>query len=211
MAAVIFDMDGVLVDSGPAHRASWKALLEELGRPLPPEFWRRTIGRPAEEAVGRLLGQTLSPGEVLALCRRKHEHYLRLAGDGLPAIAGALGFVEQLDRRQVPRAVATSARRVDATRLLGAVGLLERFGVIVAAEDVQRGKPDPEVYLSAARGLGVPPAACLVFEDALVGIEAARRAGMRVIGVATAHAERELLDAGAERAIADFQGLGWPL
>src|SRR5439155_8988964 len=77
-------------------------------------------------------------------------------------------------------------------------------------EDVRLGKPDPEVYLLAARGIGVPPRECLVFEDSVVGIQAARRAGMRVIGVATAHTADELRGAGAASVIDDFEGLEWP-
>jgi sugar-phosphatase len=82
--------------------------------------------------------------------------------------------------------------------------------VIVTAEDVRWGKPNPEVFLRAAAGLEVPPTTCLVFEDSLVGVHAARNAGMRVIGVTTAHDGHELLAAGAERAIADFEGFAWP-
>lgn len=211
-AGVIFDMDGVLVDSGAHHRAAWRALLEELAAPpAAEEYWRLTIGRPAEEAVGRLLGRPLSPTEARRLARRKHDHYARLAAHGLPAIRGAPAFVTTLGTHGVPCAVATSASRWDAERLLGAIGLRSRFECLVAADDVWRGKPEPEVYLKAAEGLGVEPARCLVFEDALVGVEAARRAGMRVIGLTTAHTEAELTAAGAERGIADFEGLPWPV
>src|SRR6185295_2953739 len=97
----------------------------------------------------------------------------------------------------VPLAVATSARRSDAVALLGPLGLLDRFRTIVAAEDVTRGKPDPEVYLLAAARLGAAADRCLVFEDALVGVRAARGAGMRVVGVATAYEPADLLSAGA--------------
>lgn len=204
-------MDGVLVDSGAFHRAAWGALLEELGVPPPPEFWRRTIGRPAHEAIAWLLGGDLTAAQARDLSRRKHEYYVRLSGTAPPAIPGALAFVDELYRRGVPVGVATSARRADATRLLGVLGLLSRFGVIVTAEDVARGKPDPEVYLLAAHGLAVSPVHCLVFEDSTVGVEAARRAGMRVIGVTTAHTETELLGAGAERVIANFEVCSWPL
>lgn len=209
--AVIFDMDGVLVDSGAGHRAAWRALLEERGIALPAEFWRRTIGRPAEEAVGRLLGRTLSAREARELSRRKNDHFVRLTRTGLPAVPGVVEFVVDLVQRQVPLAVATSARRADAERLLSDLGLLPHFPVVIAAEDVRRGKPDPEVYLLAAQGLGASPAQCLVFEDSLVGVAAARSAGMRVVGVATAHAEPELLEAGAERVILNFEACRWPL
>jgi HAD superfamily hydrolase (TIGR01509 family) len=211
-AGVIFDMDGVLVDSGAHHRAAWRALLDELAeRPASPDYWRLTIGRPAEEAVGRLLGRPLTAAEARRLARRKHDHYARLAGTGLPAIRGAPAFVRALSTHRVPCGVATSASRFDAERLLEAIGLRSCFGCLVAADDVWQGKPEPEVYLTAAERLGVDPARCLVFEDALVGIVAARRAGMRVIGLTTAHTEAELTAAGAERVVADFEGLAWPV
>jgi len=209
--AVVFDMDGVLVDSGAHHRAAWTALLGELGVAVPHEFWRLTIGRPAEEAVEHLLGRSLSLAEARRLSRRKHEHYAKLSHAGLPAVAGAPAFVSALVELGIPRAVATSARRADATRLLRDLDLLPYFAVIVAAEDVHNGKPAPEVFLTAAERLGVRPERCLVFEDSVVGVRAARAAGMRVIGVTTAHTMAELTAAGAERCVADFEGCRWPM
>ena len=94
--------------------------------------------------------------------------------------------------------------------LLVDAGLRRYFDVIVTADDVAYGKPDPEVYLLAAARLRVAPERCLVFEDSLVGLEAARRAGMRAIGVTTAHTVDELTHAGAERAVADFEKVEWP-
>ena len=208
--AAIFDMDGVLIDSGAHHRDAWDLLLRELGREPAPESWRVTIGRPAEEAVGLLLGRRLEADEARALARRKRAHYARLAERGMLPIRGVADFVDQLVRRGVPRAVATSASRGDLDALLSQVGLRRHFEVIVTAEDVRWGKPNPEVFLRAAAGLEVPPTTCLVFEDSLVGVHAARNAGMRVIGLTTAHDSRELLAAGAERAIADFEGFTWP-
>ncbi len=208
---VIFDMDGVLVDSGAHHRAAWRTLLEELGVAPRPDHWRLTIGRPGNEAVPLLLGRTLSWSEAERLADRKRDHYLRLSRRGLPAVRGVATFLAALEAAAVPRAVATSATRHDVDRLLGRLGLREHFDTVVAAEDVRWGKPDPEVYLRAAEGLALPPAACLVFEDSLVGVAAARRAGMRVIGVTTAHTPEELRAAGATDAVDDFEGLGWPL
>jgi HAD superfamily hydrolase (TIGR01509 family) len=209
--AVVFDMDGVLVDSGAHHREAWTRMLGELGVAAPPGFWRKTIGRPAVEAVPLLLGGPIAPTEARRLANRKHEHYVTLAAQGMPAVPGVAAFVATLRAGAVPLAVATSARRTDVIELLGPLGLLERFDAIVAAEDVARGKPDPEVYLLAARRLGVPPDGCLVFEDAIVGVQAARGSGMRVFGVATAYEPADLLAAGAERVIATFEGLSWPV
>jgi beta-phosphoglucomutase len=210
-SAVVFDMDGVLVDSGAHHREAWCRMLGELGVAPPPGFWKKTIGRPAVEAVPLLLGEPVAPAEARRLANRKHAHYVRLAAGGMPAVAGVVAFVDTLRAHAVPLAVATSARRADAIELLGPLGLLERFAVIVAAEDVTRGKPDPEVYLTAARRLGAQPDDCLVFEDAIVGVQAARGSGMRVFGVATAYEPADLLAAGAERVITTFEGLSWPV
>ena len=210
-AAVIFDMDGVLLDSGAHHRDAWRQLLADLGLEPAPDFWRRTIGRPAEEAVAHLLERPVPPAEAAALARRKREHYARLAARGMLPVPGAPSFVGVLAAGGVPRAVATSASRHDVETLLTAIGVRQHFEVVVTADDVRWGKPNPEVYLRAATGLGLPPKGCLVFEDSVVGVHAARSAGMRVIGLTTAHSARELLAAGAERAIADFEGFEWPV
>ena len=208
--ACIFDMDGVLIDSGVWHRAAWQALLAEVGLdPARPDFWRLTIGRPGEEAVPLLLGKTLPDREARRLARRKRDLYVELARGGLRAVEGAPAFIEHLARRGIPRAVGTSASRMDVERMLGGVGLRRHFEVVVTSEDVRLGKPDPEVYVLAARRLGAPPGACVVFEDSVVGIQAARRAGMRAIGVTTAYGEEELRAAGAELVIGDFDGLEW--
>jgi HAD superfamily hydrolase (TIGR01509 family) len=208
---VVFDMDGVLVDSGVHHRDAWRLLLDDLGLTPAPDFWRLTIGRPAEEAVALLLDRPVGAVEAAALARRKRAHYTRLAARGMLPIPGAPAFVAALAGLGVPRAVATSASRRDVEALLAEVGVRAHFEVIVTADDVRWGKPNPEVYERAAGGLGLPPAECLVFEDSVVGVHAARGAGMRVIGVTTAHSGRELMAAGAERAIADFAGVAWPV
>ena len=209
-SAVIFDMDGVLIDSGVHHRAAWQALLTELGEePAHPEYWRLTIGRPSEEAVPLLLGRRVPEHEARRLARRKRDLYVDFSRGGVVSVPGVRDFVAALSRLGVPRAVGTSASRFDLDRLLVGVGLRRYFDVIVTADDVTLGKPDPEVYELAAARLRVPPDACIVFEDSLVGVEAARRAGMRAVGVTTAHSETELREAGAERAIADFEGLEW--
>ena len=208
--AIIFDMDGVLIDSGVWHRAAWRELLAELGEePSRPDYWRLTIGRPSEEAIPLLLGRPVPDWEAYHLARRKRDHYVRLSRQGMRAVPGVGGFVTELVRRRMPLAVGTSASSYDVDHLLHAVGLLKHFPVVVTADDVTFGKPDPEVYLLAARRLRADPAHCLVFEDSTVGIQAARAAGMRAVGVATAYAEAELRAAGAERVIDHFEGLTW--
>jgi len=209
-SAAIFDMDGVLIDSGAHHRHAWRMLLDELGaEPADPEHWRLTIGRPSEEAIPLLLGRRVSGAEARRLARRKRDLYQARAQTGLDPVPGVRAFLEALVRLDVPRAVGTSASRWDAERLLDDLGLLRFFDVMVTSDDVMLGKPDPEVWTQAARRLRVSAERCVVFEDALVGVQAARAARMRVIGVTTAHSDAELLEAGAERTIPDFQGLEW--
>ena len=208
--AVVFDLDGVLIDSGVHHREAWVAMCRDCGVTPPPEFWRLTIGRPAEEAVVLLVGD-IAAAEARRLAGVKRAHYERLARRGVMAVAGADGFVKMLTRAGVPRAVATSASRRDMERALEALELRGHIDVTVTADDVRYGKPHPEVYLKAAEGLGVNAAACVVFEDAIVGVQAARAAGMRVIGVTTAHTADELLAAGAERTVPHFEEVRWPV
>ena len=206
----IFDMDGVLIDSGAHHRKAWSALLDELGLvPKDPAFWRLTIGRPAEEAMPLLLDRHLTAEEARRLALRKRDLYAGFAAEGLLSVPGVSSFLDDLARLGVPRAVGTSATRNDAVSLLEGLGLRRYFEVIVTADDVRFGKPNPEVYLESARRLGARPATCVVFEDSLVGVQAARSAGMRAIGVSTAHTAAELEQTGAETTIADFQGLRW--
>ena len=209
-AAALFDMDGVLIDSGAHHRHAWRMLLEELGtEPAHPEHWRLTIGRPSEEAIPLLLGRRVSDAEARRLARRKRDFYQERAQTGLDPVPGVREFLESLEHLGVPCAVGTSASRWDAERLLDDLGLLRFFDVMVTADDVMLGKPDPEVWTQVARRLRVPAARCVVFEDAPVGIQAAIAAGMHVIGVTTAHRDDELIAAGASLTIADFQGLRW--
>lgn len=208
--AAVFDMDGVLVNNARFHREAWRRLAREEGFDLTdPEFWRQAIGRPVEEAVPRILGRPVPPAEAIRLARRKTALYHELADGQAAAVPGVVEFVRALAAAGVPRALATSAVADSAARILESLGLATAFPVQVTAGQVRRGKPDPEVYLTAAAHLGVPPTACVVFEDAVVGVEAARRAGMAVVGLTTAHADAELRAAGATWTAPDFTHLAW--
>jgi len=208
--AAVFDMDGVLVDNKRFHREAWRRLAREEGFPLTdPEFWRQAIGRPVEEAVPRILGRPVPSAEAARLASRKTALYHELADGQAPPVPGVVEFVRVLAALGVPLALATSAVADSAARILEGIGLAAVFPVRVTGGQVQRGKPDPEVYLTAAARLGIPPAACIVFEDAVVGVEAACRAGMAVVGLTTAHTASELREAGASWTVPDFTGLTW--
>src|ERR1700693_1884451 len=132
--AAIFDMDGVLIDSGVHHRAAWQALLAALGEePAPPEYWRLTIRRPSEEAVPLLLGRRVPEHEARRLARRKRDLYVDFSRGGVVSVPGVRDFVSALSRLGVPRAVGTSASRFDLDRLLARVGLRRHLALIVTA------------------------------------------------------------------------------
>ena len=156
--AVIFDMDGVLVDSGAFHRAAWRALLDEMGVPATsPEFWRLTIGRPVEEALPLLLQRPLSDREISRYAQRKTTLYHSFSRQGFAPVPGVQALVQSLNGARIPLAVATSASRQSVRIVLERLGLTGAFGAVVTADDVTNGKPDPEVYFTAAHRLEATP------------------------------------------------------
>jgi beta-phosphoglucomutase family hydrolase len=208
--AVIFDMDGVLVDSGAFHRRAWQALFQEMGSPITdPEFWRITIGRPIEEALPLLANRTLTHREIARYSRRRNDLFREFSREGVAQVPGARAFVRSLEAAGVPSALATSATRRVARLILERLDLDGSFRAVVTADEVRNGKPDPEVYLTASQRLEVNPEHCLVFEDSVAGISAALSAGMSCVGVTTSHTVDELKLAGAARAIHDFEGVTW--
>ena len=208
--AAIFDMDGVLIDSEPHHHAAWHRLCLEQGVTLTvTEVAERTLGRTVREALPNLLGRPLDADEHERLVRRKAVIYDEVSGGAVREVRGAVALVRSLADQGIRCGLATSAMPERVGPILGALRLAAYFQAQVTGRDVLQGKPDPEVFLAAAAGLRVAPEACLVFEDAPVGIVAARRAGMRVVGVATTCPVEALRAAGARMVVPDFTGLAW--
>jgi len=205
-ALVIFDCDGVLVDSEPIANRVTVEVLGEIGLPMTTEECTRTfIGRSVAsccEIMERLLGRAL-PERFAADWEERELAAFRAEVSPIPGIA------EALERLGVPCCVASSGshRRMDVT--LGRTGLLERFrGRIFSASDVARGKPFPDLYLHAARSMGVAPGHCAVVEDSVVGVEAAVAAGMRVLGFARpGHADPAALAAAGAEPFAEMADL----
>lgn len=196
----IFDWDGVIIDSSQAHEESWERLAREIGKPLPPEHFIKGFGRKNDFIIPELLGWTRDSADVHRLSLRKEELYREVVRErGQVALPGARAWLEQLREAGVPCAIGSSTHRANLDLILGLVGLAEFFEAIVTGEDVQHGKPHPEVFLTAATRIRCAPERCVVLEDAHVGIAAARAGGMRVIGVATTHPAEEL--GGADLAV----------
>ena len=198
--AAIFDWDGVVIDSSRQHEESWERLASEEARPLPEGHFKAGFGRKNEFIIPQILQWTADLAEVRRLSLRKEALYREIIVErGLEPLPGVRPWLERLAAAGIPCAIGSSTHRENIEVSLDVLGLRTFFQDIVSSEDVSHGKPDPEVFLKAAEKVGIAPALCVVFEDAHVGIEAAHRAGMRVIAVATTN---PLADLGkADRAV----------
>ncbi len=191
--AAIFDMDGTLVDNMAYHIASWEAFCQHHHLPFSLEtYYQQFNGRTSRDVLQLLFNRTLTDGEVYDFTEEKEEWYRQLYRPHLKPVAGCLDFLENLRANGVKLAVATSAPLSNLQFTLEGAGLAPFFEVVVYGALVRRGKPDPEIYLTTAEKLGVEPSRCVVFEDALLGIESARRAGMPVVTLTTSHPAAEL-------------------
>ncbi|AHY60444.1 HAD family hydrolase [Stenotrophomonas rhizophila] len=180
--AVIFDMDGLMIDSERVSIACWTQAAHELALPLADDFWLRFVGL-GDRDCERLLLQHIDAGQVAALFARCHDLYEARTQEGLPLRPGILDLLQLLHDHGIARAVATSTRQPRASRKLAAAGLLPFFEVVVTSSDVAHPKPAPDIYLLAAQKLGKDPARCLALEDSPAGIRAAVGAGMTAIQV----------------------------
>jgi beta-phosphoglucomutase len=181
--AVIFDVDGVLVNSYEAHFASWAKLYRELGHDYTEAAFAADFGRTSRDILRRTLGDSLSNERVQALDERKEALYRDLLREQFPAMDGAAALIDALVDDGFLLAVGSSAPLENITLSLERLGRAAKFSAIVTGADVTRGKPDPQVFQLAAERLGVPPTRCAVIEDAVHGVEAACRAGMASIGL----------------------------
>jgi beta-phosphoglucomutase family hydrolase len=179
---VLWDLDGVLVDSAPFHFQAWRELLASLGRELSEADFQRTFGLRNDAILRDLLGD-LPPAEVERLGARKEALFRRAALGNIVPLPGALALLRLLGERGFKLALVSSTPHGNIDLILGSLGVEAAFDVIVGEADVTQGKPDPEGFLLAARRLGVPPEECVVIEDAPAGVEAAKRGGMRCVGV----------------------------
>jgi len=189
-----------VIDSSRAHELSWDRLAAEVGKPLPPGHFVLGFGRKNDFIIPEILGWTGDPEEIRRLSLRKEALYRDVVREkGQAALPGVRTWLERLRDARVACAIGSSTHRANIELILELVGLREFFRGIVSAEDVTHGKPDPQVFLAAAARIDRAPERCVVFEDAHVGIAAARAAKMRVVGVATTHPPEELGE--ADRAV----------
>jgi HAD superfamily hydrolase (TIGR01509 family) len=179
-------MDGVLVDTGEAHYQAWMMVLEEEGIVFSQDDFRRTFGMNNAGILALLLGDQANPSTVRRIGDRKEALFRSFIHGKATPMPGVLRWLRYLQQRHIPQAVASGAPPENIEFLVDEMGIRDNFKALVSSDGMP-GKPDPMVFLEAARRLGAPPQSCVVVEDGLPGLQAARRAGMRCIAVTTTH------------------------
>jgi len=184
MKGVLWDLDGTLVDSEEFHWLSWRDIMRAEGMELSYPQFLASFGQRNDRILAAWLGPDVEPVRMQRIGDDKEAEYRRLVEThGLQPLPGAREWLARLRDAGWKQSIASSAPRLNAETMLRVLHLTEFMDAIVAAEDVTIGKPDPQVFLTAAAKLGIPPGRCIVVEDAAAGVEGARRGGMRSIGV----------------------------
>lgn len=206
----IFDMDGVVIDSNPYHKIAWENFLTGQGVPYDDQLFDNVLsGRTGPTSLRLLFGEDLSQDKIdlfLEEVDGNYQNILRESKDVKP-IAGVHAFLDQISGNGMRLSLATSAPELNIELGLQKLKLENTFEHIVGKVDVQNGKPHPEVYLKSLDLLGMAAEDCVVFEDSKAGIQSARSAGIKVVGIASGHSKEELLEEGVSLALDDFRGL----
>jgi len=196
ISAVLFDLDGTMVDNMKYHILAWQEFLKRYKIKLSDDdFKELLLGKRNDQILAIIFGRQLTPEEIKYYAEEKEELYRELYVSHIAEVDGLRSLLRRLKERNIKLAVATSAPETSRNLVLESLKIADKFDVIQGEEHAVEGKPSPEIFLVTAEKLGVPPQACLVFEDTPAGIEAARRAGMKVVGLLTTHSEKELVNA----------------
>jgi HAD superfamily hydrolase (TIGR01509 family) len=206
----IFDHDGVLVDSLALHQHAWVEMGRRTGLAITAEFIRETFGMTNPSIFRKLLGDQLLPDDAQRYSDLKETCYRELARQRIVLLDGVRTLLDALSEHGALLAIGSSGVRANLDLTVEVCGLAGRFASIAALEDIEHGKPHPQVFLVAAAKAGVTPGRCVVFEDAVVGIQAARAAGMYAVGLTTTHPAASLWDAGADEVVERLSGYDVP-
>jgi len=203
--AVVFDMDGVIVDTNPYHRTTIQQFCKKYGFQLTEEEMRNKVyGRTNREWITNLFGH-LSEEQLEAYAFEKEQLFRDEYAPFIQPIKGLIEFLDLLEKNNIPRSIATSAPRANVDFVLDRTHTRKYFETILDERMVSHGKPNPEIYLKSAIALGIPNERCIVIEDSLSGVTAGKSAGSKVIGITTTHSKEELHN--TDLVINDFEGL----
>lgn len=206
--ALIFDMDGTMIDSMPTHAQSWVVFTRahDLDIPLD-EVMRRTTGRTAVECMRELFGADLDQAQCLLLAQQKEELYRELFAPVFAEVAGFKRFEGEARTRGLKVGVGTAGDRHNIAFVLSHLRLAQAPHAMVGGDEGFAGKPEPAIFLEAAKRLQAQPQACIVFEDSPFGIESARRAGMRAVAICSTHSPAQLAGPHVLAAVRDYNEL----
>jgi beta-phosphoglucomutase len=203
--AFLFDMDGVIVDSNSFHKIALKQFCKKYGHQLSEEqLLEKIYGRTNKDWIATIFGN-ISPEKIREYADEKEALFRELYKNDIKPVDGLIDFLKRLDEHKLPRAIATSAPRVNVDFTLEKTGTVDFFPVILDESFVNQGKPNPEIYLKTAATLGFEPESCIVLEDSLSGIRAGKAAGCKVIGITTTHSKEELKE--TDYIIDDFKNI----
>lgn len=183
LTAIVFDMDGLMVDSEPVSRQAWDEFLRPFGGQITDALQAQIIGLRADMSTPIVRDTFNIPLPVAEIMRQRRQIYSRIRASGVPVMPGLMALQAEIARCGIPWAVASSSGRAHVHEILAQLGLQERVAATACGDEVAHGKPAPDIYLLAARRLGVPPAQCLALEDSGPGSRAAAAAGMRVVAI----------------------------
>jgi beta-phosphoglucomutase family hydrolase len=195
LEAVIWDMDGVLADTAPHHFRAWQETFAKRGIKFTEADFMRGFGVRNNVIIRNVLGEKTTDAEIETIAREKEATFRRIIGKDIKPLPGVLELLGQLYDRGFKMAIASSTVIENIRLIAGSLGIEKYFEAIITGHDVTKGKPDPQVFLKAAQRLGVSPANSIVFEDAVAGIKAAKRAGMHCVAITSTHSREKLAEA----------------
>ena len=193
--AVIWDMDGVIADTAPYHYKAWQQVFRKRGVSYTEDDFKRKFGQRNDTIIRSAMGEQISQNDMDTIAEEKEKAYRTLARGNIKPLPGAEGLLRSLGEHGFGAAIASSAPTENIRLVTRSLGINGCFQAIVSGHEVTKGKPNPQGFLLAAQKLGVEPAHCIVIEDAVAGVEAARRAGMRCIAVTNTHPAGRLKEA----------------
>ncbi len=203
---MLFDMDGVICHTNPYHSQAFRSFFAKRDlSPSDEEFAEHMFGKSNSYILRHFLGREVVGQEFVDMEREKEGLFREIYAPHVEPIHGFMAFLKELKQRGVKTAVATSAPRANLDLIVSSLTLAPSMESFMASEDVEHHKPDPEVYLTSAKRVGISPERCVVFEDSFSGVSAARNAGMKVVGVLTSHTVQELPP--CDDYMKDYQGM----
>lgn len=202
-AAVIFDLDGTLIDNNEYHIEAWKVYFEKIGRPFSMDEYKTNMnGRINRDIFNYLFGKELAPEEIQALTDEKEALYREYYAPHIKAIPGLETLLEAIKQAEIPMAIATSGLPINIAFMFEHVKIEPYFDTVIDCTYVTNSKPHPEIFLTAAASVHASPVQCIAFEDSIAGVRSAKAAGMKVVALTTTHTPEDLYE--ADKIIKDY-------